>query len=119
MMGLEDEQATIALAIMRSTCHTRTRYVDGPPAVEASGVALALPVPVEVQVSGATNHTPDELRGAEAGDRQISHRSRRQLSLPRPSRNSRQPPGQPHLLLQVGQPCQHDPLRLRRSGPMQ
>lgn len=51
-VGVEDEYVDEVLNIIRSSCHTRTQYVNPfPPVVEAGD--MYMPTPVEVEVGGA------------------------------------------------------------------
>lgn len=56
LMGLEEEQIPVALAIIHKTCRTRRRFIN--PTVtgtEPAHMTLAAPaIPLEVQVGGAT-----------------------------------------------------------------
>ena len=53
LIGVEDEAAQAVLDIIRTSCHTRTQYVNPLPPIMEPG-ELYMPTPVEVQVGGAT-----------------------------------------------------------------
>lgn len=53
LSGVEDDQVTSVLEIIRENCHTRIQYVNPlPPAIEPG--ELYMPTPMEVEVGGAT-----------------------------------------------------------------
>jgi uncharacterized protein YaaQ len=52
-VGTDDEGADEVLALIKESCHTRTRYVNPLPPVMEPG-ELYMPTPVEVEVGGAT-----------------------------------------------------------------
>jgi uncharacterized protein YaaQ len=53
LIGVEDGTAQAVLEIIRTSCHTRTQYVNPLPPIMEPG-ELYMPTPVEVQVGGAT-----------------------------------------------------------------
>jgi uncharacterized protein YaaQ len=76
LAGLDEGQVDDALAIVRATCHTRKSYVNAATAVQASGLPLAVPLPIEVQIGGAVVmsfpvsrmvHIPGDLPSEDAG----------------------------------------------------
>jgi uncharacterized protein YaaQ len=53
LSGVEDDQISSVLEIIRENCHTRIQYVNPlPPAIEPG--ELYMPTPMEVEVGGAT-----------------------------------------------------------------
>jgi uncharacterized protein YaaQ len=53
LSGVEDDQVSAVLDIIRENCHTRIQYVNPlPPAIEPG--ELYMPTPMEVEVGGAT-----------------------------------------------------------------
>ena len=53
LAGLEEGRVADAMAIVRDTCHARKSYVSAATTVQASGLPLAVPLPIEVQIGGA------------------------------------------------------------------
>lgn len=61
LVGTEDDKVDDALQIIRDNCHTQDRLVSTLPPVMDPGEML-VPVPVEVQVGGATVFVLDVVR---------------------------------------------------------
>ncbi len=53
LVGVEEDRVPDVLDIIKCNCHTRTQYVTPLPPVNAPG-EVYIPMPIEVQVGGAT-----------------------------------------------------------------
>jgi uncharacterized protein YaaQ len=60
-VGVEDTQVEDVLAIVRTSCQSRTQYVNPMPPIMEPG-EFYMPYPVEVQVGGATVFVLDVAR---------------------------------------------------------
>ena len=52
LIGVEDENVSAVLEVIKASCHTRTQYVNPLPPMVESG-ELYMPTPIEVRVGGA------------------------------------------------------------------
>jgi uncharacterized protein YaaQ len=52
LIGVEEEQVASVLATMRTTCRTRTTFINATPPVESVAAALPVVMPLEVQIGG-------------------------------------------------------------------
>ena len=57
VMGVEDDQVGFVLDILRQTCKTRRAFLNALPQIEAPHASLAVVMPLEVTVGGATVFT--------------------------------------------------------------
>jgi uncharacterized protein YaaQ len=57
LVGVEDDQVGLVLDVLRQTCKTRRAFLNALPQIEAPHASLAVVMPLEVMVGGATVFT--------------------------------------------------------------